>query len=72
MNGALKVSRAAERTADVAVVIRGREARSQQPAILGTISFDLFAVLLGGATALLFIYACNILHPSLRDVERLE
>jgi MFS family permease len=33
-----------------------------QPAILGTISLDLFAVLLGGATALLPIYAQDILH----------
>jgi MFS family permease len=32
------------------------------PAILGTISLDLFAVLLGGATALLPIYARDILH----------
>lgn len=32
------------------------------PAILGTISLDLFAVLLGGATALLPIYAKDILH----------
>ncbi len=32
------------------------------PAILGTISLDLFAVLLGGATALLPIYAHDILH----------
>ena len=31
------------------------------PAILGTISLDLFAVLLGGATALLPIYARDIL-----------
>jgi hypothetical protein len=34
----------------------------RQPAILGTISLDLFAVLLGGATALLPIYARDILH----------
>jgi MFS family permease len=34
------------------------------PAILGTISLDLFAVLLGGATALLPIYARDILHTS--------
>jgi MFS family permease len=33
-----------------------------QPAILGTISLDLFAVLLGGATALLPIYASDILQ----------
>jgi hypothetical protein len=32
------------------------------PAILGTISLDLFAVLLGGATALLPIYAKDILQ----------
>jgi len=34
----------------------------QQPVILGAISLDLFAVLLGGATALLPIYARDILH----------
>ncbi len=34
----------------------------RHPAILGTISLDLFAVLLGGATALLPIYAKIILH----------
>ena len=33
-----------------------------RPVILGTISLDLFAVLLGGATALLPIYARDILH----------
>ncbi|WP_230369924.1 hypothetical protein [Paludibacterium denitrificans] len=32
------------------------------PDILGAISLDLFAVLLGGATALLPIYAKDILH----------
>jgi MFS family permease len=32
------------------------------PAILGTISLDLFAVLFGGATALLPVYARDILH----------
>lgn len=34
----------------------------RQPIILGTISLDLFAVLLGGATALLPIFALDILH----------
>ncbi len=34
----------------------------RNPAILGTISLDLFAVLLGGATALLPIYAHDILR----------
>jgi len=32
------------------------------PIILGTITLDLFAVLLGGATALLPIYSKDILH----------
>ena len=34
----------------------------RKPAVLGAISLDLFAVLLGGATALLPIYAKDILH----------
>ncbi|MBA2937455.1 MFS transporter [Paenibacillus sp. CGMCC 1.16610] len=34
----------------------------RQPIILGTISLDLFAVLLGGATALLPIFSQDILH----------
>ncbi|MFC4969075.1 MFS transporter [Paenibacillus sp. GCM10023248] len=34
----------------------------RKPVILGTISLDLFAVLLGGATALLPIFAQDILH----------
>jgi MFS family permease len=34
----------------------------RQPIILGTISLDLFAVLLGGATALLPIFALDVLH----------
>jgi len=48
-------SRLAHITAGIAY-IRGK------PVILGAISLDLFAVLLGGATALLPIYARDILH----------
>src|SRR6201999_2298391 len=33
-----------------------------RPVVLGAISLDLFAVLLGGATALLPVYASDILH----------
>jgi MFS family permease len=40
----------------------GLEFVFRHPVILGTISLDLFAVLLGGATALLPIYAQDILH----------
>jgi MFS family permease len=35
---------------------------ASRPVMLGTISLDLFAVLLGGATALLPMFACDILH----------
>jgi MFS family permease len=35
-----------------------------RPAVMGAISLDLFAVLLGGATALLPIYAHDILHTT--------
>ena len=64
LNGAIKVERPA-----VAKPAPTREALfaglafvRSNPAILGTISLDLFAVLLGGATALLPIYAKDILH----------
>lgn len=40
----------------------------QRPVLLGAISFDLFAVLLGGATALLPIYARDILFASPRGL----
>jgi MFS family permease len=45
-----------------AAVFAGVAFVRRTPAILGTISLDLFAVLLGGATALLPIYARDILH----------
>jgi MFS family permease len=43
-------------------VFLGLEFVFRKPIILGTISLDLFAVLLGGATALLPIFAQDILH----------
>ena len=43
-------------------IFLGLEFIYRHPVILGTISLDLFAVLLGGATALLPIYAQDILH----------
>jgi len=46
----------------VASLIAGVNFVWRSPAILGTISLDLFAVLLGGATTLLPIFARNILH----------
>jgi MFS family permease len=43
-------------------VVAGIRFVRRTPAVLGAISLDLFAVLLGGATALLPIYAGDILH----------
>ncbi len=43
-------------------VLAGIRFIRSQPAVLGAISLDMFAVLLGGATALLPIYARDILH----------
>ncbi|MEH7544523.1 MFS transporter [Neobacillus vireti] len=45
-------------------IFLGLEFIYRHPVILGTISLDLFAVLLGGATALLPIYAQDILHTA--------
>ena len=46
----------------MARVIEGIGFVWSQPIVLGAVSLDLFAVLLGGATALLPIYARDILH----------
>ncbi len=48
-------------TERIARVAEGIEFVRSQPVVLGAISLDLFAVLLGGATALLPIYARDIL-----------
>jgi MFS family permease len=47
---------------NVEVLFAGIAFIRKKPVILGAISLDLFAVLLGGATALLPIYAKDILH----------
>ena len=63
-NGAIQIDRPV-RTVDVPTLgslFAGVKFVRQNPAVLGTISLDLFAVLLGGATALLPIYASDILH----------
>ena len=48
----------------LASVFGGLDFIRRRPTILGAISLDLFAVLLGGATALLPVYALDILHGS--------
>jgi len=49
-------------TSSTARVIEGVRFVRHRPVVLGAISLDLFAVLLGGATALLPVYARDILH----------
>ena len=53
---------AAKEKMTVASLITGFKFVFASPVILGTITLDLFAVLLGGATALLPVYAKDILH----------
>jgi len=48
--------------ATLKIVFAGVRFIRQRPDVLGVISLDLFAVLLGGATALLPIFARDILH----------
>jgi hypothetical protein len=64
LNGTIRVKRTtiANDPPTLAAVFAGVAFVRRNPAILGTISLDLFAVLLGGATALLPIYARDILH----------
>jgi MFS family permease len=52
----------ARQAATVEVVLGGLHYIWRNKVILGSISLDLFAVLLGGAVALLPVYAKNILH----------
>ncbi|RYD84305.1 MAG: MFS transporter, partial [Sphingomonadales bacterium] len=62
LNGSIKLDRPA-RTPDVPTLsslFAGVRFVRDNPAVLGTISLDLFAVLLGGATALLPIFASDI------------
>jgi MFS family permease len=64
LNGAIKLIGpvAVKEPPTIASLFAGVGFVRRNPAILGTISLDLFAVLLGGATALLPIYARDILH----------
>ncbi len=64
LNGKLRVesSPAAKEAPTLASLFAGVGFVRANPSILGMISLDLFAVLLGGATALLPIYAHDILH----------
>lgn len=58
----LKHSQVKRETASMQSVFAGIRFIRSKPAVLGAISLDLFAVLFGGATALLPAYANEILH----------
>jgi MFS family permease len=61
--GGRQVDRSASHEASrLARVIEGVRFVRERPVVLGAISLDLFAVLLGGAVALLPVYARDILH----------
>ena len=64
LNGAIRLDRpvTAKEPATLAALFAGVGFVRRNPAILGTISLDLFAVLLDGATALLPLCARDILH----------
>ena len=64
LNGAIKLDRpvTAKEPPTLDTLFAGVRFVRHNPAILGIISLDMFAVLLGGATALLPIYARDILH----------
>jgi MFS family permease len=64
LNGAMRLDRPAspKEPPSLRALFAGVGFVRHNPAILGTISLDLFAVLLGGATALLPVYARDILH----------
>jgi MFS family permease len=63
-NGALPIRHHAPASGAVSArsLFAGAHFVRRNPTLLGTISLDLFAVLLGGATALLPIFAKDILH----------
>jgi MFS family permease len=60
--GGRRLARQQGKTSTVERVIEGVRFVRHRPVVLGAISLDLFAVLLGGATALLPVYARDILH----------
>jgi MFS family permease len=64
LNGAIQLDRPVtlKEPPTLDAIFAGVRYVRHNPAILGTISLDMFAVLLGGATALLPIYARDILH----------
>ncbi|WP_263358728.1 MFS transporter [Acidicapsa ligni] len=58
----VRLGRMEHRAASVQVILAGFQYVRRSPMLLGSFSLDLFVVLLGGATALMPIFAQEILH----------
>lgn len=72
--GSLKVrpGRMEHRAVSMHVILAGLNYMRRSPILLGSISLDLFAVLLGGAVALMPIFAQDILHAGPRGLGMLR
>jgi MFS family permease len=62
VRGGARADNAAREPATLQTLLSGLRFVRSKPIVLGAISLDLFAVLFGGATALLPIFASDILH----------
>lgn len=69
---AVRPGRMERRAASWSVILAGFRYVRRTPVLLGSISLDLFAVLLGGAVALMPIFAQNILHSGARGLGALR
>jgi MFS family permease len=63
-----RTGRREPRNVSMETLLAGFHYVRENPVILGSISLDLFAVLLGGAVALLPIFASDILHTGVRGL----
>jgi len=63
-----RTGRKEHRAASMETLLAGFHYIWEQQVILGSISLDLFAVLLGGAVALLPIFAADVLHTGVRGL----
>ena len=68
----VRLGRMEHQAASVRVVLAGFRYVWSAPLLLGTLSLDLFAVLLGGAVALMPIFANDILHTGPRGLGMLR
>ncbi|MGH9486745.1 MAG: MFS transporter [Terriglobales bacterium] len=69
---ATRTGRMEKKAATLETLLAGFRYVRENQIILGTISLDLFAVLLGGAVALLPIFASSILHTGVRGLGMLR